>query len=563
MKRFFDCSFVPGRSALLALAALALLAMPAAAWQRTVGVVKPTASLSAAEREAAAQVTIPTIREITSALAAPDMQGRGTATPGGEKAAKYLADRFAKLGLKPLGDTGSYLQAIKFKGYSIAPDSTVKVGEKILKFGDDFVVAPPVTFDQADLTTGIAFVGFGVVAPGLQHDDLAELDVKGKVVVVLQGRPKNVDEGAWGKVAHPQAIVGGLIGRGIAGLIFANFGSKEQPYTLIADYLSRRRVELADAPQTSFKLPPILVVSDGGAEKLLAGSGSTYAELKTKAESGEHVSRDLGSSATLSVRVAREEGIGNNVVGVLEGSDPALKQEAVVYTSHYDAFGTAGGGRIYPGAADDALGVGTMVAIAEALAKAPARPKRSIIFLAVTGEEYGLLGAEYWVHHPTWPIEKVAADLNFDGIGTEIYGPVKNVVGFGAEYSDLGKTLEEVLDANGLKMAPDPLPEEKAFYRSDHYAFVKKGVPALMLLGAPDGPQQQYIARAKKWMVTDYHQTTDTVRPEWNWDGPRTLAVVGLLVGMRVANAGQMPAWLPSSPFNKERGTNAPPPPRR
>jgi Zn-dependent M28 family amino/carboxypeptidase len=192
-----------------------------------------------------------------------------------------------------------------------------------------------------------------------------------------------------------------------------------------------------------------------------------------------------------------------------------------------------------------------ITSIAEAFAKSKERPRRSVIFLAVTGEEYGLLGAEYWVKNPTWPIEKLAANLNFDGIGTEIYGPVKKVVGFGAEYSDLGKILEDVLQATGVALTPDPMPEEQAFYRSDHFAFVKKGVPALMLLGGPEGETAVWLARARKWLETDYHQTTDTVQPSWNWEGPKTSATIGLIIGMRVANNEALPAWLPGAPFKR------------
>ena len=165
----------------------------------------------------------------------------------------------------------------------------------------------------------------------------------------------------------------------------------------------------------------------------------------------------------IDVTIKREQAVGSNVVGVLEGSDAKLKDQAVVYTAHYDAYGIEPSGRIYPGAADNALGVGEITAIAEAFIKSNTKPRRSIIFLAVTGEEHGLLGAEHWVKHPTWPIEKIAADLNLDGIGTEVYGPVKRIVGFGAEYSDLGKVMEDVLTATGMILTPDPLPEEGVF----------------------------------------------------------------------------------------------------
>jgi Zn-dependent M28 family amino/carboxypeptidase len=338
---------------------------------------------------------------------------------------------------------------------------------------------------------------------------------------------------------------------GAAGIVIANIGTPEQPYNLLANYLSRRRVQLADAPVPPFKVPPIILISDEGAGKIFAGSGMTYAEALAKAQTGVFVSRPFEKQASATVRVKMEEGTGSNVVGVLEGSDPKLKSEAVIYSAHYDAYGIDASGKIYPGAADNALGVGMITAIAESFAKAPKPPRRSIIFLAVTGEEYGLLGAEHWVKNPTWPLAKLAANLNYDGIGTEVYGPVKRMVGFGAEYSELGKTLEAVLQATAITLTPDPMPEERAFYRSDHYAFVKKGVPALMLLGGPEGDTKMWIGRAKKWLDTEYHQTSDTVKPDWNWEGPRASATVGLIIGMRVADAEAMPAWLPTAPFRR------------
>lgn len=535
----------------LALALSSSLALGQAAAPAT----KPAQTLTAAEQEAAAQVKAETIREVTTALSAKEMEGRGTAQPGGDRAAKYIADRFAKLGLKPLGDAGGYLQAIKFKTTMVSPASTLKAGDVALKFGSEFIPAPPYTFEQADAAGALVFVGYGVTSTELKHDDLAGLDLKGKVAVVLRGRPKGVDEAAWAKVAGSQAVVGNLIGHGAVGVIVLNAGTERAPFSLLADYLSRRRAQLADTPGLPFSLPPIILVSNEGGEKIFAGSGATYAETLAKALTGETVSRELNKQASISVSIKKEESVGNNVVGILEGSDAKLKDQAVVYTAHYDAYGIAADGRIFPGAADNALGVSELTAIAEAFTKSKTKPKRSIIFLSVTGEEHGLLGAEYWVAHPTWPLEKVAADLNFDGIGTEVYAPVKRVVGFGAEYSNLGPVFEAVVTGVGGQTAPDPLPEEGAFYRSDHYAFVKMGVPSLMLLGGPEGDIAPWIARAKKWMATDYHQPTDTVRPDWNWDGARTVAVIGLVTGMRVADAEAMPEWLKDAPFNHPRGT--------
>jgi hypothetical protein len=541
--------------------ALALLATPAFG-QGTAVQPKPVSALTAAEKEAATRIKVETIREVTAALSAKEMEGRGTAMPGGDRAAKYLADRFDKLGLKPLGDAGTYLQAINFKSTAVMPESFFKAGETSLKLATEFVPAPPFSAgEQADASGGLVFVGYGVVSTELKRDDLAGLDVKGKAVILLSGKPKGVDEAAWKNASGAQAVARNLIGKGAAAIIVLNVGTDEQPFSMIGDYLSRRSVSLADAPEIPFKIPPIILAGDAGAEKLFAGSGTTYAQTLAKALNGEFVSRDLNKQASISIRIRRETGTGSNVVGVLEGSDPKLKDQAIVYTAHYDAYGVDAQGRIFPGAADNALGVSELMAIAEAFSKSTQKPKRSIIFLAVTGEEHGLLGAEYWVAHPTWPIEKVAADLNFDGIGTEVYGPVKRVVGFGAEYSDLGPVIEAVVAANGGQIAPDPMPEEHAFYRSDHYAFVKMGVPALMLLGGPEGDVAPWIARAKKWMATDYHQPTDIVRPDWNWEGPRAIAVIGLITGMRISETEAMPAWLKTSPFNHPRGTKQTPMP--
>jgi hypothetical protein len=439
----------------------------------------------------------------------------------------------------------------------VSSESAVKIGDSTLQFGADYVLLPPYQTEQLDLTGGIVFAGYGVASQELKRDDFAGLDLKGKVVIILGGQPQGVDATLWRRATNSQARAMNIFSRGAVAMIVANAGTTAQPFATIANYLSRRRVTLATSLATPFRVPPVLLFSNPAMEKVFAGSDMNYAQTLEKAESGVLVSRDLGKAATLSLRVNLGEATSSNVIGVLEGSDPILKEEAVVYTAHYDAYGIDNKGRIYPGAADNALGTATITAIAEAFAKAfpkpRTRPRRSIIFLAVTGEEYGLFGAEHWVQHPTWPLEKVAANINFDGIGTEVYGPVKRVVAFGAEHSELGAAFEQVAQALGTIVTPDPLPEENAFVRSDHYAFVKKGVPALMLMGGPEGELTTWIPRMRKWVETDYHSENDTIKPHWNWTGPQTLAQLGMVIGLRVANADTMPNWLPSSQFNKPR----------
>ncbi len=539
--------------ALVSSSAFALSPVWQSAASATTTTEKLTHTLTAAEREASARIKLESIRDLTVKLSSKEFEGRGTGQPGADKAAAYLAGYFAKLGLKPAGENGTYMQPIKFRVTQVAASSLAKVGEVALKYGEDYVLLPPYTFDEANLSGGLIFAGYGVVSPDLNRDDLADLDLKDKVVIISGGQPNDVDPGAWRRATSPQSRTMNILGRGAAAIIVANAGTQRQPFSTIANYLSRRQVRPASAIDATFKVPPILLASDAAIEKLFAGSGATFAETMKKAKTGVSVSRNLEKTLDLALKLNRETVASSNVIALLEGADEKLKEEAVVYTAHYDAYGIDEQGRIYPGAADNALGTATMAAIAEAFAKTAKRPKRSIIFLAVTGEEYGLLGTEHWIQHPTWALDKIAANLNFDGIGTEVYGPVKRVVGFGAEHSDLGTVFEEVSAATGIIVTPDPLPEENAFMRSDHYAFVKKGVPALMLMGGPEGDPSVWIPRMKKWMETDYHATTDTVKADWNWTGPQTLAQVGLIMGMRVANAEAMPSWKASSPFNKPR----------
>ena len=543
--------------ALVALYLITALAASPAPARQSGAAAAPAAALTDAERGLAERIKAENIKEITTALSAPAMQGRGTGQPGGEMAAQFIADRFKKLGLKPLGDKGSYFQSIKFREFQVTPETSLRVGDSSLKLGEDFYVSHPFSGDK-DVSGRLVFVGFGIQTAGRERDDLKGIDVSGKIVVVIEGPPRGVTRDQWRKMKAGFLIKKNLFALGAAGLIMANSGTEETPYPMLADYMTRRQLEPAGAEQLPPQFPPFLGVSDAGAEKLFAASGTTYAQALERAHRGEFVSQDLKLQAKVKVKLRNAKATAANVVGYVEGTDAKLKEEAVVYTAHYDAFGVGEDGRVFPGAADNALGVAEMLAVAEALAASP--PRRSVVFLAVTGEEYGLHGAEFWVKNPTWKLKQVAANLNFDGIGTEVYGPLKKLVGFGAEHSNLGALLESVAAATGNQVMPDPMPEERSFYRSDHYAFVKRGVPALFLMGAPDIDRQALVARVREYQAKHYHLPTDTVRPEWDWEGPRALAQVGAVLGWRAANADAMPAWLASSPFNRKRGTDEPPP---
>ena len=412
-----------------------------------------------------------------------------------------------------------------------------------------------------NINAKIYFVGYGVALPSINRDDFAGLDVRGKIVMLREGPLPGITKDQWKKAQAPLNILRGLIQRGATAIVTVGQDMETVTWPEMADYLTRRQIEPEGEAEMPDFLPPFISISEDAANRLFVAAGTSRAEAFAKADAEGFKPIDLKQSAAITVKLKKAKGVGSNVVGLLEGSDPKLKSEAIVYSAHYDAYGLSADNRIYHGAADNALGVAEMLTIAEAMTKAESKPRRSIIFLAVTGEEYGGYGSDYWVKNPTWKIKQVAADLNLDGMGTEVYGPVKVLVGYGAEHSSLGSLLNEVAAASGLKVIPDPMPEEKSFYRSDHYFFVKKGVPGIMILGAPEGAVGSWTDRLKKWEKADYHQPTDTVRPDWDWSGPRTVASVMLVMGMRAANDDAMPAWVPSSIFNRERGTDKPAPP--
>jgi hypothetical protein len=545
---------------LLALLLAILLATSTALGLTQSAAPASTRAISADEQKLVDNITIASLKDTVNALAADEMQGRGTAQPGGDKAAAYLADRFAKLGLKPLGDKNTYLQPIKFKETQFLPQTAFTVGDQSLKFGTDYFVTPPLSGDK-NINAKIYFVGYGVALAAINRDDFAGLDVRGKIVMLREGPLPGISKEQWKKAQVQFNLLRGLIQRGAAAIVTVGQDMETLTWAEMADYLTRRQIEPEGEQEMPDFLPPFISISEAAADKLFVAAGMSRAEAFAKADAEGFKPIDLKQSASIAVKLKKAKGVGNNVVGLLEGSDPKLKSEAIVYSAHYDAYGLSGDNRIYHGAADNALGVAEMLAIADVMSKAETKPRRSIIFLAVTGEEYGGYGSDYWVKNPTWKIKQVAADLNLDGMGTEVYGPVKVLVGYGAEHSSLGSLLNEVAAASGLKVIPDPMPEEKSFYRSDHYFFVKKGVPGIMILGAPDGSVQSWTDRLKKWEKTDYHQPTDIVRPEWDWSGPRTVAGVMLVMGLRAANDEAMPAWVPSSAFNRERGTDKPAPP--
>lgn len=510
-----------------------------------------TATLSATEKEIADNITAASIKEYTTALASPEMEGRGTMQPGGEKAANWIADRFKGLGLKPLGDKDSYLQKVEFKETVATSETMLQIGDEQLVHGADFGILP-MNNGNKSVSGDMVFVAYGIVADSIKRNDLKGIDVNGKVVVVLEGPPASIPKDVWKQQKASMIFTQNLMKQGAAALVYIGHGREEHTPDESISYFGRRQITMPDEKGYPAFVPPIIYVSSKAAEKLFAKSGVSLKNALEQAESNDFKPIKLDQKAKLVAKYKMQKGFGYNVAGYIEGSDPKLKEEAVLFSAHYDAYGKEGD-KIYFGAADNALGTAEMLSVAEAFSKM--KPKRSMVFLAVTGEEYGLYGSKYWAKKPTWDIKKVSANLNLDGVGTEVYAPVKTMVGYGAEHSTLGAMLAEVSNSFGIKVVPDPVPDEKVFYRSDHYSFVERGVPSLMLMGAPEGDIQLAMKRMREWEKTDYHQPGDTIKSDWVWEGAETVAEVMGIMGWRISEMNVMPSWLPQGRFGKlERG---------
>lgn len=500
-------------------------------------------TLSADERAVIRRVSVRSIRKTTTALAHDRLEGRGTLQPGGEKAAAWLADHMKQLGLQPGGTDGSYYQPVPLQALEFAPPTHVSVDGVPLKYGTDWSALG--AFADLRLRAPVVFVGHGMVSRRFGRDDLKDVDLTGKIVVCIQGRPEPETEAHWAEVSQDAKLEETLFARGAAGLISVPNGREPLPRPFIINQTARRWVVSAGTEPSRV---PVLFLGDEATTRLFAGAGVTSAQAMAEAARADFRPRPLPAQLEIEFKSLRTTGTSPNVIGVLRGSDPTAASEAVVFTAHYDAFGILRG-RTYNGAADNAIGVAEMLAVAEAFRRSGVRPRRSLVFIAFTAEEYGLLGSAHFVANPTWDLTRVAAVLNLDGIGTEIMGPMKSMVAYGAPYSSLGAMFVEVARLYGITPMEDPIPEQGVFSRSDHYSFVTRGVPGLMLVGSPVEAAEPFRARFDAFETTRYHQPSDDVYRDWYWKGAQQVADMMALLGFRVAQADQLPAFTPGTEY--------------
>jgi Zn-dependent M28 family amino/carboxypeptidase len=508
----------------------------------------------------------------TKVLSSDEYEGRAPGTKGEELSVAYLSDQFRKAGLQPGNTDGTYVQRVPLVG--ITPDPAPLVFKKggqqqTLKWKDDVVawtkhVAPDAGVDNSELV----FVGYGVVAPEFDWDDYKGVDVTGKTLVMLindpavpdPSNPSELDPKTFGGKAmtyYGRWTYKYEIGaqKGAAGvLIIHETGPAGYGFNVVQGKTGEQ-FDLV-TPDKNMKRAAIegWISLDQG-QKLLQMAGQNFETLKKQAATREFKPVALGVTASMSIKNKLRTIDSRNVVAKLTGSDPKLKDEFVVYTAHWDHFGKSPEG-IFHGAEDDALGCAALIEMGKAFKQLPSPPRRSILFLAVTAEEQGLLGSQYYSVTPIYPLAKTVANVNMDS--WNVHGRTKDLtlIGYGA--SDLDDYARDAAAEQGRLVHGDAEPEKGFYYRSDHFNFAKQGIPALNPDSGVDyiGKPADYAKKVRdEWTEKRYHTPKDVVLPDWDLTGANEDLKVLFAVGFRVAQADKMPEWKSGNEFKAKRET--------
>lgn len=510
----------------------------------------------------------------TKVLSSDEYQGRAPGTKGEELTVAYLTDQFRKMGLKPGNTDGTYVQKVPLVGITPTPSTlVVRKGsdERRLAWKDDVVawtkhVAESATIENSELV----FVGYGVVAPEYNWDDYKDVDVRGKTLVMLVNDPPvpNPDDANeldpktfggramtyYGRWTYKFEIA---MEKGAAGaLIIHETDPAGYPFSVVQSKTGEQ-FDLVTPDKNMGRAAVEGWISLDRGRDLLRMAGQDFGTLKSQAATREFRPVPLGVRASMTIRNSLRTIDSRNVVARIDGRDPKLKDEVVVYSAHWDHLGVGpavNGDTIYNGAKDNGVGVASMLELARAFTKLPTPPKRSIVFLAVTAEEQGLLGSQYYAVTPIYPLAKTLANINVDGMN--VHGRTRDLTLVGLGASDLDDYARDAAGEQGRILRPDPEPEKGFYYRSDHFNFAKQGVPAL----DPDegvefvGKPAEFGERVRgEWNERDYHQPSDIVRPDWDLSGAFEDLKVFFAVGYRVADADTMPAWKPGNEFKARR----------
>jgi Zn-dependent M28 family amino/carboxypeptidase len=507
-------------------------------------------------------------------LASDEFEGRAPASAGEEKTVEYLIGQFKGMGLKPGNPDGTYVQEVPLVGFQTKAEGTIRVGGETidLKTPNDWVAVSRRQVPEAAVEgSELVFVGYGTVAPEYGWDDYKGVDVRGKTIVMLvndppvadPGDPKTLDDrffkgramtyyGRWTYKYEIAAEKGAA-----AAILVHETGPAGYPFEVVSGSWGRENFDLPAADKNASRAAVESWVTLDTAKRLFKAAGKDFEELKAAAATKAFRPVPLDAKADFRVENTLREVRSKNVVALVEGADPKLRGEHIVYTAHWDHLGrdeSLDGDQIFNGAADNASGVAMMLEIARAYTKLGPGPKRSILFLAVTAEEKGLLGARTYAENPLYPLESTLADINTDVIN--LWGKTRDVTSVGLGQTNLDDLLEEVAKAEGRTLGPDAEPEKGLYYRSDHFEFAKAGVPALNAKGGSDfvdKPPGYAQAKRDEYTKNDYHKVSDEVKPDWDLAGAVDDARLLFEVGVRVADGDAYPEWKPGSEFRARR----------
>lgn len=515
--------------------------------------------------EAAAMIRPEAIRADMRFLADDLLEGRGTGTRGHEIAAKFVASEFEAMGLDPAGDNGAYFQSVPLR--SIRPNaerttmSIVRGGkEQTLMFSRDFVTGGDPGRTETSVEAPVVYAGFAVTAPENGYDDYAGVDAKGKIVAYSYGAPPRFESTMRAHYSASAVKAANAAAHGAVGLILLDSPDLELLYSFkdrVSDlaFPFLRWLDAQGRPNDFFpELRGIVNLSMEGTAKLLEQAGKSPEEIQAAAQQGKPQSFALPGVVKMRI-VSKHEALKSpNVVGRLRGSDPKWREEYVVYSAHLDHLGIGepvNGDKIYNGALDNASGSATMLEIARAYSQMRTRPRRSILFVSVTGEEEGLLGSDYFAHYPTVAKEGLVANINIDGAA--LLWPVEDVVARGSEHSTLSAAVREAGARVGLGVSPDPHPESVLFIRSDQYSFVRQGVPSVFLSPGQKSSdakiKPEEIRRA--YLATRYHKPQDDMSQAFFFESGAKFARYALLLGYLIAEKAEKPAWNPGDFFGE------------
>jgi Zn-dependent M28 family amino/carboxypeptidase len=507
-------------------------------------------------------------------LASDEFEGRAPGTKGEELSVNYIADQFKKAGLKPGNPDGTYTQEVPLAGIKSEPRISFAVGDKTmdLKYPDDFIASsarlqPEIKINNSE----VVFVGYGVVAPEYGWDDYKNVDVRGKTLLMLIGDPpipdpkdpSKLDErmfkgkamtyyGRWTYKYEIAAQKGAA-----AAMIIHQTESAGYPYSVVKTSWGKENYEIDSPNKNVDAVETRSWITVETATKLLAACGQDFDALKKSAITKGFRPVELNARANIDIKQQLRSFKSHNVIGKLEGGDSKLRDEYVIYTAHWDHLGRhpeLQDDQIFNGAIDNASGVASLIQLGAAFTKLNPPPKRSVLFMATTAEEAGLLGAKFYALHPLYPLEKTLADINIDTINP--WGKTRDIEDLSNNNSTLDDFLAAAAKRNGREMKANSQPEKGSFYRADHFEFSKRGVPSLYTGGGKDfiGKPANFGQQKKDdYTAHYYHQVSDEIDPNWDLSGAIQDVQLLFEVGYQIANGDKFPEWKSESEFKAKR----------